>query len=195
MLDTYRELVDLLVQTPTQLKEAAERAGPPPDGEWGAAQVLAHLASSEKFWLARLNTIMHQRNGLLHSRPSPEIRAYGEALMSGSVGANLEAFNQLRGETISLMMGLSLNDWARTGTHETRGEITVEAVVENMVDHDAEHLDQLKALAAPSLRGSGTAARHECRSYRRGLGVRGEARGALRTNRWDQQRAMSATRL
>jgi hypothetical protein len=148
MLDTYRELLDLLVQTPSQLKDAAQRAGEPQEGEWGAAQVLGHLAAAEKVWLARLNSILQQKDALLKRGPTPEIRAYGEERMRDSVDENLDAFNALRGETISLMMGLSLTDWGKTGTHETRGEITIEDVVESMVDHDAEHLDQLKALGA-----------------------------------------------
>jgi hypothetical protein len=149
MLDTYRELVDLLAQTPTKLKEAAAQAGAPPEGEWSAAQVAGHLAAAEKLWLERLNLILRQPNVLLKRAPSPAITAYGQERLGRTLDENLDAFNQLRGETISLMMGLSLNDWRKSGTHETRGEVMIEDVVESMVDHDAEHLEQLAALAAP----------------------------------------------
>lgn len=150
MLDTYRELLDLLVQTPTKLREAAERAdqtGAPPEGEWSAAQVLAHMAATEQFWLDRLNLLLRQTDPLLRA-PSGEIGARQDALMGGTVADNLEAFNQVRGETISLLMGFSLRDWDRTGTHETRGEMSIADVVDAMVDHDAEHLEQLQALSS-----------------------------------------------
>ena len=145
MLDTYRELLDLLVQTPTKLREAAELAGTPPDGEWGAAQVLAHMAATEGFWLERLNLLLRETDPLLRA-PSGEMGTRQDALMNDTIADNLAAFNQVRGETISLLMGFSLRDWDRSGTHETRGEMSIADVADMMVDHDAEHLEQLHAL-------------------------------------------------
>jgi uncharacterized damage-inducible protein DinB len=147
VLDSYRELLDLLVKTPTQVRDAATAAGEPPEGEWNAAQVLAHLAAAERMWLGRLNQLMNERDPMFKPGPNPEIAAYGESLMSGTVEGNIEAFNTYRGETVSVLMGLSLRDWERTGTHATRGELSLADVVEDMVDHDAEHLAQLQALA------------------------------------------------
>jgi hypothetical protein len=146
VLDSYRELLDLIVRTPTQLRDAADVAQAPASGEWGAAQVLAHLATAERLWLGRLNQILQERDALLRPGRSAELRAYEEQLMSGSVADNLSAFNATRGETVSLLMGLSLRDWEKSAMHETRGEMTVADVVEAIVDHDAEHLHQLEAL-------------------------------------------------
>lgn len=146
MLDAYRELVDLLVSMPTTFREAVAAAGDPPPGEWSAAQVMAHMAAVEQLWLDRLTAILNQRDPLLKA-PGAEFTQLQERLMAGDAEANLAEFNARRGETISLMMGLSLNDWSRSGVHETRGVLTVEDVVEGIVDHDAEHLEQIRALA------------------------------------------------
>jgi uncharacterized damage-inducible protein DinB len=146
MLDAYRELVDLLAQTPSQLKGAAERAGAPPGEEWSAARVLAHMAAAEQLWLDRLNTMLRQRDALL-APAGEKIAALQARLMEQGVDENLAEFNRLRGETISLMMGLSLTDWEKTATHPTRGAMSIEQLVEGMVDHDGEHLAQLQALA------------------------------------------------
>jgi uncharacterized damage-inducible protein DinB len=147
MLDSYRELLDLLAQTPTKLREAAERAGEPPAGEWSAAQVLAHMAATEQLWFGRLNAIMHEPDALLKA-PGAEYQQAQDALMGGSIDDNLAAFNNVRGESVSLLMGLSLRDWDKTGTHETRGELSIADVVETMVDHDAEHINQIAALSS-----------------------------------------------
>lgn len=147
MLDTYRENVDLLVSIPNALKEAAEAAGAPPEGEWSAAQVLAHLAAAEQIWLDRLNLLLHQRDPLIKP-PGPAFVELQERLMSGDLQTNLEEFNARRGETISLLMGLSLNDWSRSGIHETRGAMSIEDVVEHIIEHDSEHLEQIRALAS-----------------------------------------------
>jgi uncharacterized damage-inducible protein DinB len=146
MLDTYRELLDLLAATPTQLKDAAQQAGAPPAGEWSAAQVLAHMAATEQLWLDMLNAMLHERDALLGAA-GQQIEETQARLMAQNVDENLAAYNALRGETISLMMGLSLTDWTKTATHDTLGEMRIDEVVENMVDHDSEHLAQLQALA------------------------------------------------
>jgi uncharacterized damage-inducible protein DinB len=146
MLDTYRELLDLLAATPTQLKDAAQQAGEPPAGEWSAAQVLAHMAATEQLWLEMLNAMLRERDALLGAA-GQQIEETQARLMTQNVDENLAAYNALRGETISLMMGLSLTDWTKAATHDTLGEMRIDEVVENMVDHDSEHLAQLQALA------------------------------------------------
>lgn len=145
MLDSYRELIDLLVATPTQLKDAAEHAGAAPAGEWNAAQVLAHMASTEQLWFDRLNVMLRERDALI-GPPSGKVVELQTRLMERNVDENLAEFNRLRGETISLMMGLSLTDWGKTATHATRGAMSIADLVEGMVDHDAEHLAQLQSL-------------------------------------------------
>lgn len=146
MLEEYRELIDLLAQTPTRLKETAAAAGEPPEGEWNAAQIIGHLAATEYFFLERINLLLNQNEPLL--------RSFGDAaterqqtMMDNDVATNLNAFNELRGETVSTLMSLALNLWSRSGIHETAGKMAVEDVVETMIDHDADHIDQLESLA------------------------------------------------
>ncbi len=146
MLDSYRELLDIVVQGPTQLRAAADAAGEPPEGEWNAVQVLAHMAAVEHLWLERLNLLLREKEPRIRSGASEKTRQVQEEFMGGSVDGNLEAFNTTRGEIVSLLMGLSLRDWERSGTHDISGEISIADVVESIVDHDAEHIAQLQAL-------------------------------------------------
>jgi uncharacterized damage-inducible protein DinB len=148
MLDSYRELLDIVVQGPTQLKAAAEAAGEPPVGEWSAAQVLAHMAATEQIWLERLNQMLREKEPRLRPGGSGKGAEIQEQLMTGTVDDNLNAFNTTRGEIVSLLMGLSLRDWERTGIHDTRGELSIADVVEDIVDHDADHVAQLVSLSA-----------------------------------------------
>jgi hypothetical protein len=146
MLDSYRELLDIVVQGPAQLKTAAESAGEPPEGEWSAAQVMAHMAGAEHLWLERLHRLLREPNPRIKPGPTEKSSQVQAQLMDGSLADNLDTFNTARGEIVSLLMGLSLRDWERTGTHDIRGEVTIADVVEAIVDHDAEHLAQLEAL-------------------------------------------------
>lgn len=146
MLDEYRELIDFLAQTPTQLKESAAAAGDPPDGEWNAAQIIGHLAACEFYFVERLNRLLRE--------DAPHLRSFGAkaserqgSMMDASIDENLQAFNELRGESVSMLMSLALNRWDRSGTYESDGKMSIEDVVELMIDHDAEHLAQIQSLA------------------------------------------------
>lgn len=146
MLDEYRELIDLLAQTPNKLKDAAASAGDPPDGEWNAAQILAHLAAAEYYFLERIQLLLRQDNPYLRSFADAATERQ-QTMMDNDAAGNLAAFNELRGETVSTLMSLALNLWQRAGNHETLGTVAVEDVVESIIDHDADHIDQLQSLA------------------------------------------------
>jgi hypothetical protein len=146
MLDEYRELIDLLAQTPNNLKEAAASAGDPPDGEWTAAQIIGHLAAAEHYFLERINLLLRENEPRLRSF-ADDATERQQAMMDNDIATNLAAFNDLRGETVSTLMSLALNLWERAGTHDTLGRMAVEDVVEAMIVHDTEHIEQLQSLA------------------------------------------------
>jgi len=43
-------------------------------------------------------------------------------------------------------MNLAPKDWGRKAIHETRDEITIEDIIEDLIQHDREHLDQIQHL-------------------------------------------------
>jgi DinB superfamily len=53
------------------------------------------------------------------------------------------AFRRRREECLAHLRGLSDAQWSRAGLHPTYSRMTVEDVVNLMVWHDANHLDQL----------------------------------------------------
>jgi hypothetical protein len=147
MLDEYRELIDLLAQTPSRLKDEAAAAGDPPEGEWNAAQIIGHLASAEFYFVERLNILIQQKDPYLKSFAEAATERQQE-MMDNDIATNLAAFNDLRGETVSMLMSLALNLWERAGTHQTEGRMSIEDVVEMMIVHDTEHIEQLQSLSA-----------------------------------------------
>lgn len=146
-LDGYRELINELASQPPLLKEAAESAGDPPPGEWGAAEILAHLAATEELFLSkRLRPMMAETTPRLRLFGDPENERMNE-LRNRSWEENLETFGDSRGEIVSMLMSMTTGDWERSGIHDTEGEITIEQVIETILDHDTEHLNQLRALS------------------------------------------------
>lgn len=144
MLDEYRELIDLLAETPTKLKESAAKAGDAPEGEWNAAQVIGHLAALEFYFLDSINRMLREKEPYLGSFGA-DATARQETMMGNDVATNLAAFNELRGETVSTLMSLALNLW-ENAAHYPSGMVTVEETVEMMIDHDADHIQQIQAL-------------------------------------------------
>ena len=143
-LDNYRELIDELASFSVELRAAVASAGPPPEGEWGADQIVAHILTGDEFWLERLN--------LLLSEDGPFLPEFGSAaddrtaeLLNDSIDDNLDRFGDVRGQIVSMLMSMTLGDWDRAGTHELHGQQTITDTVEAISDHDADHLAQLKS--------------------------------------------------
>ena len=145
-LDNYRELIDELAGFSAELRTAVASAGPPPEGEWGADQIVAHILTGDEFWLKRLNLLMTENEPFL-----PEFGSAADErtakLMNHSLEDNLDRFSDVRGQIVSMLMSMTLGDWDRSGTHELHGEQTITDTVEAISDHDADHLAQLKSYA------------------------------------------------
>ncbi len=143
-LDNYRELIDELASFPVDLRAAVEAAGDPPPGEWDAARIVAHIATGDEFWLARLNLLLNETEPFLPEF-GPAADARTSALLENSVEENLASFSDVRGQIVSMLMSMTLGDWDRAGTHELHGQRSITDTVEAIADHDADHLAQLKS--------------------------------------------------
>jgi len=145
MIDTFGEILDDLSRTTTRIQEMSEQYGDPPqtlpDGEWGPARIVAHLTDVEKLYRGRMQLILTRETPYLKSaNPAGETDDAPHELRP-----ELEAFAMERGETISLLMNLALKDWERTGIHDRFGEVSVEDIAEQLIEHDNEHLAQIEA--------------------------------------------------
>lgn len=145
MTDAYHELLDDLSHTTTRIQEMTEKHGANlPVGtadSWGPAQIVAHMIDVEKLYRGRMRLILAQQTPYLKSwQPS-----VGPEGIARELRPQLEAFANERGETISMLMNLALKGWERTGIHDEFGELSVEDIVERLIEHDNEHLSQMEA--------------------------------------------------
>ena len=136
MLDSYRDLIDELLGTPGRLRDLlAERETAPP----AAQTLLGELLARDRVVLQRVRTI--------HQEANPHVRALDttSGVAEGPVDGLLVDFDTARGNLVSLLMNLTLKDWARTATHEVEGEITLADEVERHVEFDEAHLARIEA--------------------------------------------------
>jgi hypothetical protein len=122
----------------------AAAAKPTPFGEWGPSEVARHLiAVEDEVHVRRLRQIA--------TDDDPHWTWTEPGLAEGFEGASLhevlDAFVAVRAGTVRLVEPLDEAGWARYGTHATYGRLDVDGLLRLASDHDAEHLESLRAVA------------------------------------------------
>jgi uncharacterized damage-inducible protein DinB len=108
-------------------------------GEWTARQMVAHLAAAEPPFLKRLQRIVGEDN--------PWLPYFGPDVARPDGGQPapeaLASFRAERDRLLGFLSGLAPEDWERPAVHETMGPTTLALQVQNVINHDLEHLAQL----------------------------------------------------
>jgi hypothetical protein len=138
MLDSYRDLIDGLLQTPNVLREAL--GNPIPDDvDSAVADKLLELRVREAVNLRRAQAMMRRDPILLLAiEDEPEIRALRPATGEPSPEADLATFSHDRSELISILVNLTLKDWERPVNHDRTGETTLAEEIEDHLTWDEE---------------------------------------------------------
>lgn len=128
MLDAYRDLIDELLGTPTEIRQLVTEAGDaavPPD----AVRLIAEVRDRDRAVLERAQMITRQEEPFLRS-----IRLTAQP--DEELSRVLEEMEQARGDLVSILINLSLKDWARPAIDETEGEETLADEIERHVEFD-----------------------------------------------------------
>ena len=140
------ELARELAAIPRALGMAARSAGPAPDGEWSARELVCHLIAVEgEVWHVRLDSLWDsgEEPHWTWMEPGPWDGPGSETLETA-----LLAFGTRRAATIKRLTRLDDAAWRRTGLHPTFGRQDVAAVLRTALDHDREHIAGLQANAS-----------------------------------------------
>ena len=137
MLDAYRDLIDDLLGTPSEIRELVEASG-------GSAtspetkRLVAEIRNRDRAVLERVQAITREETPYL-----PPLRI-SESADDEDLSVLLEAMEVARGDLVSLLINLSLKDWTRGAIDETEGEITLADEVERHVEFDEQRRHQLR---------------------------------------------------
>jgi uncharacterized damage-inducible protein DinB len=114
----------------------------PDEKNWAPKEIVCHLRDTEEFFMLRFQTL-----AAAHEPPlvpaDPERWAEDRQYIRSDAAEAGRAFRRRREESLAHLRGLAESQWARAGLHPTYGRMTVEDIVNLMVWHDANHLDQL----------------------------------------------------
>jgi hypothetical protein len=119
-----------------------------PEAEWGAPEVLAHVAEMLQYWLGEIERVVAGS-----TEPLPFGRVSTDPLRTLTIerdrtlptGELISRIQASVGRYAARLPELSPADWQRPGIHPRLGEMTVEAMLQRfVVTHLDEHAVQLR---------------------------------------------------
>jgi uncharacterized damage-inducible protein DinB len=136
--NTPRQLADLLAQE----TDKADLRRDPRSGAWSAQEVLLHLLDVEARYRRRLERVVTEERPFL-----PAIRPILSPRTDSPTASDLLVqFQESRAATVAFVRALSPDDWQRVAVHETKGVTNFHFLVEQLVEHDQEHRQQIVEL-------------------------------------------------
>jgi hypothetical protein len=121
---------------------AGDQDWQPAPGEWSFRFIAAHLATTEK-------ECYQDRVVRISAGENPYFEGYfntGRDFGMFDLLDSLHAWAVTRQEIIGFVSNLSEQQFSLTGTHAAFGSLTVQRVLELMLDHDQEHLRDLEKM-------------------------------------------------
>jgi uncharacterized damage-inducible protein DinB len=109
---------------------------------WSIKDVLSHLVYVEGCYHERLRRVIEEDNPTV-PQISPEETPFDETL---STAEQLSRFKEARNQTIATLKRLSPGQWQRPAIHELTGKTTLRFLLQILIEHDIEHLNQIVQL-------------------------------------------------
>ena len=138
--ETPRALASLLRGVPHEVL----RRKPAPE-KWSMLEIACHLRDVEQLFLERYAKMANHDWPALRMINQDEL-AVALKYNEDDPGAAMREFRALRTQTTALLSALAHQSWQRIGLHPKRGEFSIAAQAEIHVNHDANHLNQIRAL-------------------------------------------------
>lgn len=114
-------------------------------GKWSMIENAAHVRDIERVYQERFSKMPFTEKPafwlLDNDRAAAQLK-YGES----DPAAVAKEFKRLRDDTVLLLRALPAAAWQRTGVHPEGGELTLEKLAERLTEHDARHIDRIRAL-------------------------------------------------
>jgi uncharacterized damage-inducible protein DinB len=143
-------LIAALGRTAARVAEVAQGLAPeqlrqrPKEGEWCMKEVMSHLRDLERdLFRPRLRRILEEEWPQFESF-DPEAWARSRDHREGSFERDLEEFTAARARTLAFLEALPDGAVARLGLSGYFGPVTLAQFATHVVDHDLEHLAQLR---------------------------------------------------
>jgi len=145
------EIIEALKHLPNNVEAETEGVGEavlryrPGDNEWSIKEIVGHLRDSAEVW--------HKRIYMTASLTDPRFPSFdGEAwvrdrhYVDADVRHLIDEMREWRLKTVGVLSHAV--DWTRLGQHRDIGRRTLKQWAEYMIEHEAGHLEAIRALKA-----------------------------------------------
>jgi uncharacterized damage-inducible protein DinB len=128
----------------TGLSEAA-LTHRPKEGEWSIKDVVGHLCDYAGLLHKRLFAVIKLEEPRLEPQDQEALVRKREP-QAAPIEELLAEFASQRAETVEMLADLVHWNWARQGRHWAWGRVSIRQLVERAIQHEEEHLEQIRAL-------------------------------------------------
>jgi len=128
-------------------RSADELSHPSQDGGWGIVEILPHFLDWERVIRSRVDRILAEDTPVLEEHDD-SLWAIEHDYSSQDPLATLSAFGDERLALVDLLEAVDDVAWSRGGILPKHGDITLRWLLNNVCDHDARHLVQVKDVLA-----------------------------------------------
>lgn len=117
----------------------------PTENEWSIKECLGHMVETESHGFAgRIRRILAEPGRIERGWDQAQVEADREDDRR-PLGELVEAFSEMRADSVKLVEGLLKTDLSRVCFHEQVGELRVEDLLHEWVHHDRNHYRQMLA--------------------------------------------------
>jgi uncharacterized damage-inducible protein DinB len=106
---------------------------------WSMNDVLSHLCDVDVRSLARMQRVVNEERPIIRTI-HPDETSHDTTVLPDQL---LAQFEQARGNTITYLQNLGAGQWQRKATFDSGEETTVRTLVQILIEHDTQHLNQL----------------------------------------------------
>ena len=150
---TFETQLVALIDSANEICDVAEKSGRSNQfngSEWTPAIILGHLVDvDEEVWMARFELM---RQAQLSGDPIPKLKWWEPDAATTAQKYSTQSFAQARSKLlasrermVSYLTGLSQKERTAAAQHRTFGSISIESMLQVLLDHDKEHQASIKS--------------------------------------------------
>jgi hypothetical protein len=117
----------------------------PREGEWTAAEVLAHILMTEHIFAGRARAVLAQENPPVASISDEERSGHARSAQRMPVPQIVHGLLAQRRDVVGLLKPLSPQQLRRPFRHERRGELAAGWLFQRLAEHEEEHAEQIRS--------------------------------------------------
>jgi hypothetical protein len=146
----YSSLVIQVDRLRADLAQVDSKFRPEDGSKWSLKELLGHLIDVDReIWGPRIERMLAEEHPYFDSIDQDELvkKNRWNELDIAEITAQLM---RVRWNYAVLVNGLNDNELARTGSHYSRGSMTVADVLRTLVEHDTQHLAEIRERISPT---------------------------------------------